>query len=410
MSNLTQKTPQIQLGTAFEYRVARLRFCQGNFVRRSIDVWPSSAEKQQLAEIDLISVFFDPQMHRTSEIIECKTGAGGTGEIDRLLWLKGIGDYGKTNSVTFAKLQIAPRTREFARQLNVEIMDMKTIETIERSLKIPSGWWPGFHNPEFGEKICKPARIELTSIQRIGKYLFGGFWFVDDFTRIKQLRSLFRVLIENSSDISKNALKLGIGEATTLFIFTTISIASWQNQLSDEGFRELIVQELSTGLGDPISLRNLLRKIDDLHRMEIESLHKVYQENGVGRIVFPIKSLEKEILTPPEWVDGYLELVSRFSKRPNLALNVLRWCDLWSASLLGANLENKDHELFFKQENELDNALNLVIAFLTRMWGVPSDLFERNNNDITNIYSNEKQNPELFDDGLNGPKNLNLFS
>ncbi|RRR70931.1 MAG: hypothetical protein EI684_12350 [Candidatus Viridilinea halotolerans] len=371
----------IPVGTLFEYRVARLRFIQGSFVRRSIDIWSNTQEGQQLAEIDCLAISFDPQIRRTVELIECKTNTGKQKEIDRLVWLKGMGAYIKTDTVSFAKLKVASHTRDFARQIGVNIQDESAIATSEYSLRISKDWWPGFHNPEFGEQVVKPARKVLTSsheLHRAGKYLFGSFWFTDDFTRIKQLRSLYRLLIENSNKISPDALRLGLGEATTLFVLTTLSVASWQNQMAPNDFRSLLSQELSTGLGDPQSLRMLLRRIDNIQRHQIESLHEAYQETGKGRIPFVVRSLETDILTPPEWIEGYIELISRFSRRPNLANNILRWIDLWSAELLGYKISRNDLSLFENHRTSLESATEVVIAFLSRMWDVPDKILDKN--------------------------------
>ena len=49
------------------------------------------AQLAQLAELDWLAVVFDPQLRRSFEVVECKTGAGGQGEVDRLLWLRGAG-------------------------------------------------------------------------------------------------------------------------------------------------------------------------------------------------------------------------------------------------------------------------------------------------------------------------------
>jgi hypothetical protein len=370
----TNTQTQIAQGTLFEYRVARLMFWQGSFVRRSIDVWPNRNEGQQLAEVDCIAVSFDPRLHKSLEIVECKTGRRGQGEIDRLLWLKGFGSYTKANTVTFSKLNIASRTRDFAKQIGVDVLDEAAILNIEQDLNIYSDQWIGFHNPEFGENIVKPARALLTSsenLRRAGKYLFGTFWFTDDFTRIKQLRTLFGLLNRYKNDIPREAYLLGLGEATTLFTLTTLSISSWRNQLSDDEFRNLISNELSTGLADPHSLRSLLRRIDSLQQDQIERLHNAYQENGVGRIPFVATKLELEILQPPEWVDAFVHLIIRIARRPHLATNIVQWMDLWAADLLGAKTTPEiRRELFYQKENILQSGQDLILAFLERQWEV----------------------------------------
>lgn len=379
-ANQPRKIPP---GTILEYRLARLRFSQGHFVRRSIDVWPTGLEGNKLAELDCLSVAFGPQLERALEVVECKTGSGGQGEVDRLIWLKGMSFFTGAHTVTFAKTNVATRTRELARQLSVQVLDEAGIRAVEKDMNIDADWWPGFHDPMFGERVVKPARASLTSsieMRRVGKYLFGSFWFTDEFTRVKQLQTLFRLLVQNRSTLDRPALLLGIGEATTLFALTTFSIAAWRNQLSEDEFRNFTEAELSTGLGNPQSLRKLIRRIDTLQQEQLEALHGAYQSAGAGRIVFPVKSLENEILTPPEWIDAFVNLVSRFANRSHLATDVMRWVDLWAADLLGApqglytggreGLRNLrvDHR-------QLHAALELVQAFLVRQWGVPSDLF-----------------------------------
>ena len=261
-------------------------------------------------------------------------------------------------------------------------MDEAAVAAAEEGLGINADWWPGFHDPAFGEQVVKPARAALTSSQelrRVGKYLFGSFWFADDFTRVKQLQTFFRLLVQHRETLPPSALLLGLGEATTLFTLTTLSIASWRNQLIEEEFRQFVSAELSAGLGDPQSLRTLLRQIDGLQREQLEALHAAYQRAGIGRLVFPIRSLEVEVLTPSEWVDAFVNLVSRFARRAHLATGVMRWVDLWASDLLGApqgllsggreGLRNHGRE-----EPQLQAALDLVLAFLTRQWGVPADL------------------------------------
>ncbi len=376
-STRSGQRPRIAPGTEFEYRVACLRFHQGCFVRRAIDVWPTGLEGDKLAELDCLVVTFDPRLRRVLEVVECKTGARGQGEIDRLLWLRGVERLARAQEVTFAKLQVAPRTRTFARQLDVDVLDEAAITTLERDLGIATGEWVGFHDPHFGERIVKPARAALSSVrelQGVGKYLFGSFWFTDDFTRVKQLRRAIQLLIRHEGLLNPAPLQLGLGEATTLLMLTIVSIAGWQHQLAPTEFRELVTRELAIGIGDGRSLRALLRRVDDFHRESIEALHAAYQQAGVGRLPFPTPSLEVEALAPPEWVDAFINLVTRFAQQPRLATDLVRWTDLWAAQLLGAVVPSETlRALFGGQEAQLHDSFTLLLTFLTRIWDVPAD-------------------------------------
>lgn len=378
MSSPKPRTSAVPEGTEFEYRVARLRFTQGYFVRRSIDVWPRSTNGDKLAELDCLALAFDPQLRHTVEVIECKTSPRGGGEIDRLIWLRGVSQLVGTPAVTFAKTGVAERSRELARRLRVDMLDGPTITTLEKDLGIEATRWPGFHNPELGETVVKRARRELNSapeLQRAGKYLFGSFWFTDDFARVKQLRTLVRLLAVHKDTLPPEALLLGAGEAVVLFVLSTLSLCSWLFQQREIDFRRMVSDELSAGLGDSRNLRLLLRRLDSLQQDQIEQVHTAYAERGFARAIVPRKNLEEEVLKPPEWVDAYVDLLLRLSKRPHIATDLVRWADLWAAQLLGAETGPADFvDLFPLGHEELQDHFSLILAFLVRVWGLPTHL------------------------------------
>lgn len=367
-----QNIPQ---GTLFEYRVARLRFHQGYFVRRSVDVWPPRQEGDKLAELDCMVVGFDPQLRRSLEIIECKTSKNRGGEIDRLIWLKGMAALTNADQSTLAKSNVADRTRDFARRLKVQVLDYSAISSTEKALSIHPDNWIGFHDPVFGEQIVKAARKELNSsnsLRRVGKYLFGQYWFTNDFTRVKQLQTFFALLEKSRDNVSPDALRLGIGEATVLFTLVVFSIAGWRNQLSEQEYKNYVASELAVGIADPRSLRDLLRNIDALHQSDVDDIHDRYQKAGAGRLVTPPRRLELEILAPPEWMDAFTQLTLRFWALSHRASDIIRWTELRVSSRLGAQTDSIE----LSQTEELEAAASLVEAFLTRHWKVPGSLLE----------------------------------
>lgn len=370
----------IQAGTMFEYRVARLRFVQGSFARRSIGLWsPSAADRRQLAELDCLIVDFDPQLRKSIEVIECKTGSGSTREIDRLLWIVGVRALVGASSVSLAKAEVSRPARELARKLGVSVLDQQSISEAEQDIGIPDDWWPGFHSPQFGEGVVKRARQNLNSsqdLQRAGRFLFGSYWFVDDFSRVKQLRRLFRLIVQNESRVPGGAFGLGLAEATVLFAMTAFSVGSWRGQLNEDEFRTLVAEELSTGLGDPQGLRRLLRRVDDLYRDQIEGIHQAYQAVAGQRIPMAIPSFETQVLTPPEWTDAFADLSLRLWRRSHVATDLLRWMDLRLARIAGLEEEiNAPFPLFRNSEQELLLVASLIFTFLRRFWDVPEHVY-----------------------------------
>src|SRR5258708_24977624 len=123
-------------GTEWEYRLTRLRFYQGQFVRRSIDIWPQGLSGDKLAELDSIAVSFDPQLRRRIEVIEGKTSAGRSGEIDRVIWLRGIGTLVPADDVVIAKIRVDDRTRHWPRRLQVSVLDEQATSAAGRAPEI----------------------------------------------------------------------------------------------------------------------------------------------------------------------------------------------------------------------------------------------------------------------------------
>lgn len=245
----------ISLGTLWEYRLTRLRFYQGQFVRRSIDIWPQGhgLRGDKLAELDTIAVSFDPQLRRRIEMIEGKTSASGSKEIDRVIWLRGISTLASANDVAIAKLKVDDRTRYLARQLQVAVLDEQAVAAAEHALDIQNDW-VGMHDPDFGEHIIKPLREALgksLELNQAGKFLFGSYWFTDEFTRLKQLRTLFQLIADKQNNIEVRLVKLAVGESTVLFALAAYTVASWYDQYSPDAFNRFLTHELSSGISDP---------------------------------------------------------------------------------------------------------------------------------------------------------------
>jgi hypothetical protein len=369
----------IPLGTQWEYRLTRLRFYQGQFARRSIDVWPQGLSGNKLAELDTIAVSFDPQLRRRIEVIEGKTSAGRSGEIDRVIWLRGIGTLVSADDVVIAKTKVDDRTRQLARRLQVSVLDEQAVAAAESALEIQDDDWVGMHDPEFGERIIKPLREALgkaVELKRAGKFLFGSYWFTDEFTRLKQLRTLFRLTADQLGKVDDHLIKLAVGEATVLFALAAYSVTSWYDQYSPDAFNSFLMHELSSGAIDADNLRPILRRIDDFHRQDIEAVHNAYIAGGVARIILPVRSLEADILRPPEWIEGFLDLITRLRAHPHLATAVIRTLDLRFAERLGST--RKTTKVQRGWQSNIDTVIHLaetVERFLASVWQAPGSAY-----------------------------------
>lgn len=364
-----------EVGALWEYRLCRLRFVQGFFVRRSIDVWPEGLQGNKLGELDVVSTSFDPRLGTRTEVIEAKSGAGAK-EIDRVMWLRGMAGYAGMDEATFAKVRVDPRVRPVARRLRANILDEAAVAAAERAAGIKPDDWVGFADPDLGERVVKRARAHLTSsepLRRAGKFLFGSFWFTDEFARINQLRTLADLLAEHYAEVDPVALTLACSEVVSLTAVATLKITNWRGQYEPEEFRKFAAGQLSSGFGQQVGLRRVLQQVDSMTRDFVEGLHDDYTATGAARISRRVPQLEYELLRVPEWAEAFMDISARMQERAGIAMHVLRLLDLRAAERLGSRQDSsKIIDSWAGQAQQVEDAANLLEKFCVSVWGLPA--------------------------------------
>lgn len=368
-----------EIGALWEYRLFRLRFMQGFFVRRSIDVWPDGLQGSNLAELDVLSTSFDARLGRRTEIIEAKSGSNAK-EIDRVMWLRGMAAYAGVDEATFAKLRVDARVRPVARRVRVNILDEAAVAAAEKAAGIGLDDWAGYADPELGERVVKEARAHLTAsvpLRRAGKFLFGTFWQTDQFARIKQLRTLADLLQRHRSEVDPAALVLACSEVVALTALSTLEITNWRGQYDPAEFQKFAAGQLATGLGQPTGLRRVLAQVDAMTHDFVEGLHDEYTATGAARISRRIPQLEHELLRVPEWAEAFMDLSARMQERAGLAMHVLRTLDLRAAERLGSTRDTTNiTRTWVGQTQQVEDAANLVEKFCVSVWGLPAQGLE----------------------------------
>ncbi len=364
-----------EAGAFWEYRLARLRFMQGFFVRRSIDVWPDGLQGSNLAELDVLSTGFDARLRRRTEVIEAKSGAGAK-EVDRVMWLRGMATYAGVDEATFAKLHVDSRVRPVARRARVNVLDEAAVSAAEKAAGIDLEDWVGYADPQLGEAVVKAARSHLTSsvpLRRAGKFLFGTFWLSDEFTRIKQLRTLAELLNRHESEVEPAALVLACSEVVTLTALSTLEVTNWRGQYDPDEFRAFATGQFASGLGQPEGLRRVLAQVDAMTHDFVEALHEEYSATGAARINRRIPQLQHELLRVPEWAEAFMDLSTRMQERADLAMHILRALDLRAAERLGSKRDTKKiARAWIGQDQQVADAASLVERFCISVWGLPA--------------------------------------
>jgi hypothetical protein len=114
-----------------------------------------------------------------------------------------------------------------------------------------------------------------------------------------------------------------------------------------------------------------------MNRVVIEDLHDAYAATGVARLSRAIPSLEAEILRPPEWADGFVDLTARLLADARVATAVLRSLDLRLGYRLGSRRSTAEVERGWNTDAKVVKTLTDTIeSFLVRVWGLPQTVFD----------------------------------
>jgi hypothetical protein len=363
-----------EIGASWEYRLARLRFMQGFFVRRAIDVWPDGLQGNQLAELDVLATSFDPRTRRRTELIEAKSGSGAK-EVDRVMWMRGMAAYTGVDEVTFAKVRVDARVRQVARRVRVNVLDEAAVIAAEKAAGIDPDDWVGYADPQLGETVAKAARAHLNSsdpLRRAGKFLFGSFWNTDAFARIQQLRTLAGLLHEHHDQVDPTAFVFACNEVVTLTALSTLEITNWRGQYEPAEFQKFATEQLTGGLGRPDGLRRVLAQVDAMNHQFIEDLHDEYTAAGVARISRRIPQLQQELLRVPEWAEAFMDLSARMQEHSGISMHVLRILDLRAARRLGSTRDtSKITKAWAGDAQRVEDTADLIEKFCVSGWGLP---------------------------------------
>lgn len=135
------RRPRFTVGEVYEYRVARLFFALGFFVRRGRDILTVNA-LDKATDLDVLAIRYSVPFRREIQIAECKD-AVNAGPLDRIFWLNGVKQFVSADRATLVRRGTRWNIKDFAKGAGVEILDFPRLAEMEASLGIKDGDAPG---------------------------------------------------------------------------------------------------------------------------------------------------------------------------------------------------------------------------------------------------------------------------
>jgi len=352
-----------------EYRVMRLLFYRGFFVRRHLTLksyfYPESVD---VTDIDVLGIRFSDDFSPEVTICECKSGRSN-GTVDRVLWLLGLSKYFGAHTPIIIRQEISGKIKNFANEVGVFPLDLKNLKELEQQNEIVENEWVGPFDFEYYDKRLEEYYRLVKNQPNLSKiywFLRSRFWYTDNSTRLKQAMTALEIALKNiESDVNKWL----IYETSILLSLALMYLCNQVYTLNKKERETYITNILTTGLGSP----EIGKKILDATYGLVTTL--IREKTGES-IYLEEKYLR---LVPPEYTKALIDLIDRLIQKPNLAINVPRFLDLicYEYLMKGKEIDYERVKKIFPEKTDFVAKLSKnVIRFLITQRNIPQEMYE----------------------------------
>lgn len=379
------KNTAASTGEDFERRVARIEFAEGALARLRVPVFvDADLGKTQLTDLDIVAVDFDSRLRISRSLLECKSGAGQSGEGDRLLWLAGLRTFVRGDRAVLVRQTITRRGQGIASALGIGILDNATLERRESA----HGWLPE-RFAHIDGRACDAAEsrmvVQLKALGHIPAELVS-------FLRYKGLfaapHRILAALVELANVVGRGGIvptptrTVLAGHALQALTLAGLQHAVALDTLPPEQLKRRTQLALTIGNPDDDHLLSVLGLADQVLDQVVGEVHRRYVSGGAERIEVGVPRLRDLVATPPKWVDKYLDFAHRLRANPAVARQLPQTIELACFdALLGDNAYTAtafDH-LFTQEHRSLVSAAvrmlsDILPAQLTEAVGPVIDL------------------------------------
>lgn len=306
-------------GSFLEARVQRLFLAQGLFAERTL--FPSADARHRLlaTDIDVLASEYSSGFHLTRRHAECKSGRR-VRVLDRILWLNGVRSMLGADASYLVLDSFEEDASNFAKSLNIDIMTIKQLETLESALNIPKGQWPNRSNTTIFEPIrrrCLEVHKEKGSVehdQRIRQavqFVEIDSWHGFSYARLNALLRILRELSDESdetaSDEGKNIRARYAASALVVRLSQyLLAICHDISRVPVSDLRSYLRNRLTFGDQDPDRARGLIQNTATW-------MSEALQGRGMA---LPREIDVNRLFQPPSHSEGLVVLIQKLLAAP----------------------------------------------------------------------------------------------
>ena len=309
-------------GVALEARVQRVFLAQGVFAERSL--CPAADIKHRLlaTDIDVLVSEYSSGFHLTRRHAECKSGRRFR-SLDRILWLSGV----RAMLGADASYLVLPSFNEdgtqFARNLGVDIMTIRQLETWEKALKIPLDCWPNRSNFEtldpdktlwlsLGKQ--ENALESDAAVRKAVQFVEIDSWRVFGYSLLNRLLALLSQLSEvanktNPTKAKAANIRYSVSALLVRLCQYLLAVCYDVSRVPVSNLHSYLANRLTFGDQDPERARGLVQST-------VSWMGQALKQRGM---TIPPEVDTSRLFQPPTYSDGLVSLVEKLLGAPNEA-------------------------------------------------------------------------------------------
>lgn len=373
----TKPSRQIKVsnGDQLEYRLKRLMFGMGYFSKVGVIIKTSADEKSDMiTDLDVYGHYIHKNFAIKTLWADCKSGQAKP--LERISWLVGVKNIIGIDDVIFVKKGVRTSTKQFARNLGVQILELGIIEKLEKDFNIDTGDWSGSWNPQ--TQLNKLSTFQKLTIpqnetfKRIANFITTNYWTFDSFSKVKKTITALKQLAEieqyHLKEEELQSVHWAIFELINLFVLATLDICREVYYFSEIDRKETIINGLVSG---ELSGKKRKEIVEAVYKTAYSMIQK--QVPGFN---LPLQIPELG-MAPPPYSEGFNDLISRITNKPLQYFDILRFIDyvFMEFDLQSKELNKDKLKMMFSNYDDLVVSSKTIIHFICAFTGIRKELF-----------------------------------
>lgn len=366
----------ISKGHILEYRIRRLFFYMGYFTKGNISIKTSQLKDAlEITDLDVYGIYIHKDLSSKNIWADCKSGKVKANE--RITWIKGIMSTIEIDESIFVTLPTRTDVKKYAKNYNIQLMDISAIQEFERAYNIKEDDWSGSWNYEKQNKFANALnKIKIpnnTDYKKIHKFIFSDYWNLDSYLKLKKTITALKIIVECEkyplNKFELQSVRWAKYELICLFLLSLLNISREVMYLNPLEKKQIILESLSLG---EVNNQKSEQLFDAALRVAFSFVMKQLPDFKVP------DDLPKINLTPPSYSNIIVDLVQRINSKPEYFYDLLRYLDyvFMEYELNNVELDTKKITDLFGNDEKLKIGAKSIIMAISDIVNIDKNEFK----------------------------------